>query len=322
MNNVKKIALIAIIIVLTFLSAILIKCKDWYDHWSIGIYTGSSISGLVTYKADPVLTPKNIGPKVQFVADPFMVHENNKWYMFFEVKEKLKPGYIGYATSLDGFNWTYDGVALKENTHLSYPYIFKCGDEYCMTPESYHLGAVRLYRAIDFPNKWVFVKNLIEGEFVDPSIYFDDKTNFWYLFAGECRSSNCRPSEINNLHLYFAKDLLGPWKEHPMSPIVKKNGDIARPGGRIIKYDDKVYRIAQDDSLGKIPFYGRGVRIFEIEEITPETYKEKEVPRSPFLGKLMHHIDIHQTDKGFIAVGDDRFFNIFKRFTKLIKTGF
>lgn len=52
-------------------------------------------------------------------------------YMFFETKNSITmQGDIGVAESTDqGVTWTYLGIALGEDWHVSYPYVFEYGDE-------------------------------------------------------------------------------------------------------------------------------------------------------------------------------------------------
>jgi hypothetical protein len=65
--------------------------------------------------------------------------------------------------------------------------------------------------------------------------------------------------------------------------------------------DGRIIRYSQDD----YPIYGNQVRAFEISELTPARYKEKEVTTNPILrgsgkgwnAERMHHIDPHQIDE-------------------------
>jgi hypothetical protein len=265
-------------------------------EWSIGIYIGKSPFNFVSPGniKNPVLTAKDVTDvPAEFVADPFMLHENHTLYMFFEVKNALtNQGDIGLATSSDGLKWNYQQIVLHEPFHLSYPYVFKCNNEYYMLPESYQASSVRLYKAIDFPTQWLFVKTLLNGsDYVDSSIFhFNGK---WWLFTTSTKS--------NILRLYYANELIGPWIEHPKSPIIEGNAHIARPGGRVVVFDGRIFRYTQDDE----PTYGNQVRAFEITELTMTTYEEKEVNKNPILkasgvgwnARGMHNIDPHQIDK-------------------------
>ena len=274
--------------------------------WSIGIYSGASPFDVAPAPnaINPVLTAKDVTDvPARFVADPFMVFENNIWYMFFEVfNENSMDTDIAVATSNDGLSWTYKQIVLDEPFTLSYPYVFKWMDQYYMVPETHKARSVRLYKAIDFRTKWSFVANLINGGFpLDPTIFrYRDR---WWMFV---ESNIVRYDE---LRLYYADDLTGPWMEHPKSPVICGDANIARPGGRVIVMDDRLFRYTQDCE----PNYGNQVRAFEITELTTTTYEEREIEGNPVLERSrtgwnsmgMHHIDPHRIgDKQWIACVD------------------
>lgn len=275
--------------------------------WSIGIYTGESPFQLQPPPniLNPVLTCADVTDiPAQFVADPFMVQHAGRWHMFFEVmNSETGRGEIGLATSDDALTWTYEQIVLNEAFHLSYPYVFEWRGEYYMVPETLGASAVCLYKAEDFPARWSMHQKLIDGAQADPSlVYFDD---LWWLFT--CAT----PYGHDELRLYFARDLEGPWKEHPRSPIVRNDKCRARPGGRIVQIGQRVIRFAQDC----MPDYGTRVRAFEISELTRERYVETEHTRSPILSPSgkdwnafgMHHVDAHQLrDGSWIACVDGR----------------
>lgn len=266
--------------------------------FSIGVYTGHGPMDF-TYLSDiqnPVLTAESVTDvKAKYVADPFMIQENGTWYLFFEVlNATTKQGDIGLATSRDGRKWQYQQIVLNEKFHLSYPHVFKWQGNYYMVPESRQAGTVRLYRATQFPKKWEVVGNLLVGNYVDPTI-FHYKGKWWMYVCS-------RPYGHDELRLFCADVLLGPWTEHPKSPIVKRNRNIARPGGRVYVSGDRIIRFTQDDA----PVYGIAVRAFEVKELTPTTYRETELATSPILSGSgsgwnaagMHNIDLHELGDG------------------------
>ncbi len=264
---------------------------------AIGLYTGTSpfntspSSNIV----NPILSTKDItDTQAEYVTDPFVVKEGPSWYMFFGVRKlKTKRAAIGLATSDDGFKWRYQRIVLDEPFHTSYPYIIKWEEEYYMVPESEETNAIRLYMAHDFPDNWIFVKTLLKGNYVDPAIFrFDGR---WWMFV----ESN--PHGHDRLSLFFANELEGPWAEHPMSPVINGNGHIARPGGRVIRFENRLIRFTQDDE----PYYGNKLWAFEITALSPTHYEERPVGDHPVLreGKMswnnkgIHHIDLHQIDQ-------------------------
>jgi hypothetical protein len=275
--------------------------------WSIGIYTGDSPFQLraPANKINPVVTAADVTDvPAEFVADPFMLHSDGRWYMFFEaLNRKTHLGVIALATSNDGFTWTYQQVVLEEPFHLSYPYVFEWQGERYMVPETLGASALCLYKADEFPTRWTRQQKLIEGAHADPSIVRHD--DLWWMFT--CTM----PYQHDVLRLYFARDLGGPWKEHPRSPVVVNDKSRARPAGRILQIDRRLIRFAQDC----VPAYGTRVRAFEISDLTRETYVEAEHPNSPVLSASghgwnamgMHHVDAHrQPDGTWIACVDGR----------------
>jgi hypothetical protein len=273
--------------------------------WSIGIYTGDSPFQLRGITNNPVLRNTDITDiQADFVADPFMLHTDGRWYMFFEVlNRETRRGVIGLATSDDGLTWTHEQVVLEEPFHLSFPYVFEWQGERYMIPETLGASAVCLYKADDFPTRWSRQQKLIEGAHADPSLVrYDD---LWWMFT--CTM----PYQHDVLRLYFARDLDGPWKEHPRSPIISNDKSRARPAGRILQRDGHLIRFAQDC----VPEYGTRVRAFAISKLTRDMYVEAEHASSPILvasgagwnAMGMHHVDAHrQPDGTWIACVDGR----------------
>jgi hypothetical protein len=282
--------------------------KDKYDAvWAIGIYAGESPLRLrpVPGARNPVLTRSDVTdvPAV-FVADPFLLWTSPVWHMFFEVLNwRSDKGEIGLASSTDGYNWSYRQIVLAEPFHLSYPYVFEWNSEYYLIPECGTTGSVRLYRATQFPAKWALAQILLTGQaFWDPSIFrFQDR---WWLFA-----ETSPESKHNQLRLFFSESLMGPWNEHPRSPLIEGNARAARPAGRVIILGGKLLRLAQDCHVA----YGTCVRAMEITDLTPDSYAEKELIESPILGPGterwnsggMHHMDAYLLgDHSWIAAVD------------------
>lgn len=283
--------------------------------WSIGIFEGDSPLALSPSPRvqNPVLTADDVTDvPALFVADPFVylplaTHDSPEfprcrgrdaaWHMFFEVLNwRSGKGEIGWATSSDGYRWQYRQIVLAEEYHLSYPHIFAADGEVYMVPESHDAGQVRLYKAIDFPTSWTLVATLLEGEyFADASIFRYDGR--WWMFV-EASS----PEDHDTLRFFHADQLLGPWREHPASPIVSGSALTARPAGRVLITGVKIVRFAQNCSTA----YGLDVRAFQNTKLTPTAYEEQEVAGNPILsgsgtgwnGRGMHHVDLLQLSDG------------------------
>jgi hypothetical protein len=271
--------------------------------WTIGIYTGPSpfqLSPPANVK-NPVLTAADVNDlDVDTIAHPFMVVTDSGYYLFFTAKDaKTDKGGIGLAESRNGTDWKYRKIVIHEPFVLSYPYVFKWRNDYYMIPEAHTETSVRLYKATEFPEKWQYEGNLLEGDrFISSTVvrYKD----MWWMFTA--------PSGNNTLRLFYASDLKGPWTEHPHSPIVDKNPEIARPAGRPFVMDGTLYRLGQDC----YPTYGNQVHAFQITDLSPNSYSEKmiDIPLVKASSKgwnaeAMHHVDAHQLGKNqWIAAVD------------------
>jgi hypothetical protein len=269
--------------------------------WSIGMLVGDDPCGLVPADGitNPVLTADDVTDiAALFVADPFIVRKDGVWYMFFEVLNKSNQrGEIGLAVSDDGLAWQYRRIVLREPFHLSYPYVFEWQGDYYMIPESWRGGGgVQLYKAAAFPDQWVCMGSLLEGNrFADSSLFrHADK---WWLFT---ETSDKVQSPL--LRLFMAEELMGPWREHPMSPIVDSDPHVARPGGRVIAAGERIIRFTQD----VYPVYGTRLHAFEILELTEATYRERQIGDGPVLtagdtgwnSGGMHHLDAQRLESG------------------------
>ena len=274
------------------------------DVWSIGIYTGSTPFKLwePANVRNPVLVPDDVTDfKVNIVAHPFMIIDGPKYYLFFTAKNDQggEVSGIGLAESSNGTEWHYSRMVLKEPFVLSYPYVFRYKGEYYMIPEAYEEKSLRLYRANPFPYKWTYEKDLLTGDnYISASVA--EYAGMWWMFVGRLGNETLR--------LFYAKNLKGEWKEHPHSPIVPKDANIARPGGRALVIDGKLYRIGQDCE----PTYGNQALAFQVTDISPTTYKEdgKGIPlvkatSSGWNSDAMHHVDLHRLADGrWIAAVD------------------
>jgi hypothetical protein len=279
------------------------------DYWAIGMYRGRSPLSLDP-AADiplPVLAAGHVrDADAAFVADPFMLPSASGWNMFFEVMNRTSGrGEIGLATSPDGTSWNYECVVLAEPFHLSYPCVFEWEGEHFMVPESSTAERIFLYRARRYPAEWELHHVLLSGLPFNDSSLFRHDGRWWMLTE---TSSDLRS---DTLRLYHTDDLRGPWQEHPHSPIVEGDASIARPAGRVVTFEGRLVRYAQDCA----GVYGTHVRAFEILELTPSVYRERPALDRPLLGPGehgwndlgMHHVDPHEIGPGrWLACVDGR----------------
>lgn len=243
-----------------------------------------------------------------FVADPFLwPGDDGTWHMFFEVysPSKSPPGSIGHATSPDGLSWEYNRIVLNLETHLSFPYVFKYDDAIYMIPEEEPATQhqyVNLFRATEFPEEWTHETTLLSLDHANNDAVLFRWDSYWWLLVGEMRTEG--------IYAYYADDIRSTWRSHTNNPVVRDRPAAGRPGGRPVVYEDKLIVFYQDCE----DIYGHQVRAYEITELNPETYEDRELDASPVLtpsaGRFgwntgrMHHIDPWWTGRNWICAVD------------------
>lgn len=209
---------------------------------------------------------------------------------------------IGLATSVDTRTWRWDGVVLREPFHLSYPCVFTHGGHLYMIPESTAAGAVRLYGAVSGPRSWRHERDLVTGPSLNDATPLHHEGH-WYLFV-----ETSTAVAHDELRLFHARDLGGPWSEHRCSPIVTDDPAVSRPAGHVWCLDGRTFRLAQDCTTA----YRTAVVAREIIRLTPSAYVETAVA-APLLTagaagwrrNGMHHVDTHELPCGDWLVAAD-----------------
>lgn len=183
-----------------------------------------------------------------YYADPFVFEDGNDTYLFVESMNR----YRGIATiSVSQYQNGRFGKfieIIKEPFHMSYPNVFKYGENYYMIPETSGSGQVRLYVATKFPYHWELCKVLLENgnAYTDNTIEFIDDNVFIYAFY---ESKGERFIELYQLDL-IKHELI---RKNPGQIITNE-----RPAGNIICISGKKYRPLQDCDL----YYGKAIKIY------------------------------------------------------------
>jgi len=238
----------------------------WHEQWSLVLRRPEDRPPPLSFAAGRLHRP----PHGRDWADPFPYRVNGRsWVFFEEVPWSSGHGHISVG-KLDGDGGLHDvRVALAARHHLSYPFVFEHGGESYLLPEARMSSATTLYRARTLPDDWEPVGVLADVPLYDPTLLQRDGE--WWLF-GTCAEPG--ESQDDELFLFHAEALDGPWHAHPRNPIVS---DVrgARPAGPFIVDGERLLRPAQDCS-GR---YGRAVVFKEVLELSGSRYREVEVAR-------------------------------------------
>lgn len=269
------------------------------DVWTTKVIVGSG-HHLTNFKVEkPIFTLD--GGRLRWrrlhpftFADPFLITDSRKLWLFAEQQRHHEHGKIVAFSTEDLQTWISHGVVLEESSHLSYPQVFESDGSYWMLPEGIKSGKVTLYQAAELPGPWRRAAELLPSAYADPTIF--QHQGVWYLWATDLG---------NQLRLYCANQLQGPYREHPCSPVTS-DLRYMRCGGRVqCLPDGSLVRLAQDSSEG----YGKYLHAMAITQLTPEAYQE-ELKNADILLRDEnwnreggHHLDgLQFKGKGIVAV--------------------
>lgn len=199
-----------------------------------------------------------------WTADPFVVKENGKYYLFFEMYDRLKrKGLLGCREiSESGFGEMH--VIYESASHLSYPFIYKRDGVYFIVPESNKSEELFRLRCIDFPLKWEKEKVLLREKLVDTTIFTYNGTDF---YISQRVSNN---NVFDRIDLFYDKNSV--IEESSANPV-KKDLKSARCAGKLFEQDGKLIRPSQNCADG----YGAGLNFNEVLEISESAYQEKTI---------------------------------------------
>lgn len=210
-------------------------------------------------------------PADHFWADPCIVKDEGRNILFVEQwASGDSKGVIACLELLPEGQVRRLGLALDLPFHLSYPQVFQADGDWFMTTESGQARCVSLYRATAFPLGWEHVTTLLKGwPCVDPTLHFHEGR--WYLFVSVAESGR---SACDDLFVFVADRLTGPFQPHPANPIV---ADVrkARMAGRLFNHGGRLIRPGQDCA----PSYGAAIVFNEVLELSPTRYRERTLGR-------------------------------------------
>ena len=239
------------------------KLRGKSYRWGIAYQFVDNWRDVTLWRSKKIPNPKN-----RFLADPFVIHRNGDHYCFVEDYDyKTRKGSISaYKITTDGYEDL--GIVLEEDFHLSYPFIFEYDNQLLMCPETKEKKEIRIYKCVEFPNRWVFHKTIMRDiSAVDTNIFeYDGK---WWLFTNLDTSIAC---DINcQLHIFYSTNpLMEDWTAHESNPVFF-DPLIARNGG-MISEGNEIYRVFQRHGFD---MYGEGLGIAKINSLSPSEYNEE-----------------------------------------------
>lgn len=231
-----------------------------FAHWRVGyrFIDGPGVAETGTLAGADWLVLPDDGSR--FYADPFAFTHKKRSYIFVEdyVHASGKAIISVAEVHADG-SASVPQPIIEEPWHLSYPQVFARDGDIWMLPEASAGEGLVLYRAEEFPHKWVRHKTLIAGQQLSDATLLVRGKKLW-LFATDKDGAG---STSDTLVVYSADSLEGPWIAHVGNPIVIDRAN-ARPGGAFVRVDGKLMLPVQDGTDG----YGGGLGLCEITKIS------------------------------------------------------
>ncbi|MBA2483668.1 MAG: hypothetical protein H0V39_04460 [Nitrosomonas sp.] len=217
---------------------------------------------------------KTIEPPVnEFWADPFLLHYDDKIYVFFENweysrnKGKISVGII-HEDQI-----TNVSDCIDVNYHLSYPFVFEYNKQVFMIPETGQMKRLEIWRCDHFPNKWSLNKTCFEQvgrSLVDSTIVKDTNNQYW-LFVN-FGSEEFRDHGSNLSVFKIDSPMMNEIIPHKLNPVVT-DCRSARNAGNI--YIDNKGRLIRPSQASQNGIYGECLNLCHVKELTIDTYQEE-----------------------------------------------
>ena len=244
------------------ISFILFRLKARLFHmnfrWGVAYQFSKSWNDVALWRSKKIQNPKN-----RFLADPFVIKKGNYHFCFVEDYDYRTN--LGSIAAYKIFPSGHEslGVVLKEDFHLSYPFIFEYNNNIFMCPETHAKKEIRLYKCQEFPIKWKFYKTLMSGvSAVDTNIF--EYNNKWWMFTN-------MDDHNSQLHIFYSDNPLSDkWYPHELNPVIF-DPLRARNGGLII-FDNQIYRVFQKQGF---EIYGESCGVAKIISLSSTEYKEE-----------------------------------------------
>lgn len=240
----------------------------WRDQWSLAYRMGGDTP--MTAVAGDGFT-QLIPPKDRAWADPFPLKRGDDYFVFIEeLPFAERKGHISVLRIDADGSVTGPVKVLERPYHLSYPFVFRWKDELYMIPETYQNRTIELYRCVEFPHSWEFVRVLV-SDVVAVDATLTQADGLWWMFVNIGVDG---AGTYDELHLFYSESPLEGWTPHPRNPV-RSDARSARPAGNLFRCRGDLYRPAQD--CGKR--YGYAISLNKVTRMDTLDYHEQEVSK-------------------------------------------
>ena len=236
------------------------------EKWNIGIIPQSIERILkpgLTEIPEPVWLPLSSSRSIYHADGTGFISNTKLWILCEEYDYRKGVGHLtSFLLESDLHHVAKKTTALQKPYHLAFPFVFEYKGKHFCIPENAEGGNIDLYEVEENSGRLLFVQTLIPGlKAIDPVLFFKDQN--WWLFFTDTLSTNER------LHIWYAEDLLGPYKPHANNPV-KTDVRSSRPAGRLFYYGEILLRPVQDSSMRS----GRRIILNQVVKLNPLEFVE------------------------------------------------
>ena len=228
--------------------------KKWTRYsWEIGFVAGG-LQGVFSDNPQYVWV-KNPYKDECWFADPFILDVTDEHIVLLveEMRYAIHKGRIAKLT-INRKTMTIEkmDIVLEETTHLSFPSIWREGDEVYVYPENHDSGELALYKLVDNATRLKKVRVLCAESLTDAVM--TDVFGVQQIFSTKMPDPNGKELFVYNVNKKSSAKC---------AVCVHFEDNHARMAGQFFEYEGKIYRPAQDCNRN----YGGAVIIESVEKL-------------------------------------------------------
>lgn len=234
-------------------------------RWNVSyrFHKGRRVADTGLLAGEPWITLPDDGKR--FYADPFLFEWQGRYFMFVEdCPHGSDKAVLSVAEIFEDGTASVPRCVIDEPYHLSYPQVFAHGGEIWMLPESGSGNNLVLYRAEQFPDRWVRHSVLLPDCEIFDATLLDHGGRLW-LFAS---LRDGYGSASDTMAVFHATSLHGPWIPHVANPV-RIDRAAARPGGHFVQVGDRMVLPLQDGTRD----YGGALGLADLMELNEKTVR-------------------------------------------------
>ncbi len=233
-------------------------------------------------------------PTDHYYADPFVITKNDKTICYVEdYSRQAKKGCISAIEIFSNGEYKILGEIIKEEFHMSFPYIFEYENNLFMIPETSQSNSIRLYRCTDYPMKWEYQGDIFKDIDAADTMVFLFNNKWWLLTNTKGHYGNDHCSRL--LAFYSDSPISANWTPHENNPIVF-DSRIARNGGILFSKNGFVVRGRQKQDFNA---YGASLSLSKIIQLTKNSFIEEKITdvNPEFFKKIKGCHHMHANDE-------------------------